>query len=172
MMGRFSALVSLAAVQLTGAVCAAQGFLPGHLLLSARDSVLMLNPATGDVQTLITVQPPRLVGDLVFNSVTNSAFILREHGTEIVELNWSEQQGFQVSSFLSELSDAGGMTVDSSGNLYFGGSTTPQPSLSNAIFKATPSGEVTIFARPDGPLLVPNSMAFSPDVTERFKTGH
>lgn len=80
----------------------ANGFTPGHLLVTDWHNIYSIDPVTG-ASTVLMNEPEAGFGDIVFNPQSNSAFLSERVGfaTRIRELTWSGSNGFQLDDFLT-----------------------------------------------------------------------
>jgi DNA-binding beta-propeller fold protein YncE len=136
----------------------AEGFRVGALLATGYDSVYMIDPDTGESQVLW--QGNQTLGDIVYDPITQSAFITGIYpSADIYQLTWNAQNGFQMSNFLSGLSDTRALAVDDAGNIYF----NQCDFVTHRIWKATPDGTVSpVSTAGYFGLFVPTRMALSP----------
>ena len=146
----------------------ADGFTPGHLLVTDWDNVYSINPVTGESSVLVNERGAGF-GDIVFNPHTNSAYLSERvsFGTRIRELTWSGSNGFQLEDFLTDLDHVAGLAVDSAGDVIF-----HQPQfVHHRLWRASPNGDAEPLAENPGDFLfTPEFMNYSTDDTELYIT--
>lgn len=138
----------------------ADGFPAGNLLVLNYDGLYLVDPTTGGSQRIVTGLPSS-VGDVVYNPVSNSAFVTVDR-RDILEIKFTQSGSYQISTFLANIDGVIVLTVDHFGNLYF----NEQQFVDHRILKASLDGHVQPVS--DDVYFVPTDIALSADESKLY----